>query len=100
MRIFIGNLHFGTTEDEIVAWFLERSWRVTNVHIVTERNTGSSRGFAFGECDDDLVVKDMDGQPLHGRKINVTVARPREEQRKQAHGHGRRGSEYDEGKYD
>lgn len=78
-RLFLGNLHFGTTEDDVHQWFLERSWVVTDISIVTEKNTGQSRGFGFAECDDPNVITDMNGQKLHGRKIVVNAAKPRED---------------------
>jgi len=86
MRLFVGNLHFGTVEDDIKAWFAERDWHVTDVRIATDKNTGQSRGFAFAEAEGGQnCIKDMDGQQLHGRRINVSEARPRppQEQRTQ-----------------
>ncbi len=82
MRLFIGNLFFGTVEDDIKQFFAGRDWHITDVRIATVKETGESRGFAFAECDDPLAIKDMDGLHLHGRRINVSEARPRPPQEK------------------
>ena len=79
MRLFVGNLSYHTTEDDLANLFSEVG-EVTSVAIVTDRDTGRSRGFAFVEMDQDAAnqaVERFNGYELNGRKINVNEARPR-----------------------
>jgi cold-inducible RNA-binding protein len=80
-RLYVGNLNFATTEDDLRAAFSEGGRNVTDVHIVTDRETGRPRGFAFVELgsDDDAraAIESLDGSDLMGRKIQVNEARER-----------------------
>lgn len=80
--IFVGNLSFSTTEDEIRELF-ETHGRVDRVSIVMDRDTGRSRGFAFVEMGDDqeaeAAIAAINGGSLGGRTLNVNEARPRGE---------------------
>jgi RNA recognition motif-containing protein len=81
MRIFVGNLSYQTTEDQLTDLFSEVG-QVESATIVTDRDTGRSRGFAFIEMDRDAAVKAIEkfnGVELNGRTINVNEARPRPE---------------------
>jgi RNA recognition motif-containing protein len=73
-KIYIGNLSFSTTEEDLKRAF-ERCGSVDSVHIVTSRETGSRRGFAFVEMEDASAAGDairaLDGTDLGGRNIRV-----------------------------
>ena len=84
MRIFIGNLSFATTEEELSQLF-EPYGIVARVQIVTDRDTGRSRGFAFVEMPDateaQAALDGLQGARLGGRTLTVNEARQREERR-------------------
>lgn len=81
-NIFVGNLDFGATEDSIRTLF-ERYGAVDRVNIITDRETGRSRGFAFVEMSDsgqaDSAIAALNGYQLDGRALNVNEARPKGE---------------------
>ncbi len=81
-NIFVGNLDFGATEDAIRALF-EPFGTVERVNIMTDRETGRSRGFAFVEmanaADADRAIAALNGKALNGRTLNINEARPRPE---------------------
>ncbi|MFI1257000.1 RNA recognition motif domain-containing protein [Streptomyces netropsis] len=80
-RLYVGNLSYQTTEGDLTALFQEAG-SVQSVSIVTDRDTGRSKGFAFVEMSDtDAVraVEQFNGKELNGRNLNVNEARPREE---------------------
>jgi RNA recognition motif-containing protein len=80
-KLYIGNLPFSTTEDELRATF-ERHGGVGSVSVITDRETGRSRGFAFVEMDDasaaDDAVRALDGSDLGGRSLRVNEAEDRQ----------------------
>lgn len=80
-NIFVGNLDFGATEASVRSWF-EEYGVVDRVSIITDRDTGRSRGFAFVEMSDDTAadraISGMNGATVNGRALNVNEARPRE----------------------
>lgn len=86
-RLYVGNLSFNTTADGVRAAF-EQFGTVTDVHLVTDRETGRARGFAFvtmGTPDEAAkAMQSMDGQTLDGRPLRVNEA----EQRQQRGGGG------------
>ncbi|HVG18354.1 MAG TPA: RNA-binding protein [Blastocatellia bacterium] len=93
MRIFVGNLSYQTTEDQLTDLFSEVG-QVESATIVTDRDTGRSRGFAFVEMDPDSAAKAIErfnGHELNGRAINVNEARPRPERSFGGGGGGRGG---------
>ena len=79
--IFVGNLSFQTSEGEIQRAF-ERHGRVSSVRMMTDRGTGTPRGFAFvqmpGMDDAEEAIVRMNGQSLGGRSITVNEARSRD----------------------
>lgn len=81
-NIFVGNLEFGATEDQIRSLF-ENYGTVERVSILTDRETGRSRGFAFvemGNADEsERAISALNGYALGGRALNVNEARPRPE---------------------
>ena len=81
MRIFVGNLPYRTTEDMLADLFSQVG-EVVSATIVTDRDTGRSRGFAFVEMEQDAgekAIEQYNGYEIDGRKINVNEARPRPE---------------------
>ncbi|MGH9488559.1 MAG: RNA recognition motif domain-containing protein [Terriglobales bacterium] len=88
--IFVGNLSFSATEEELRALFANYG-AVSRVSIMMDRETGRSRGFAFVEMahDEEAVsaIAGVNGSSLGGRTLNVNEARPRPE--RPAGGHGR-----------
>ena len=79
-KIYIGNLPFSSTEDELRAVF-ERHGRVESVSVITDRDSGRPRGFAFVEMDEasaaDDAIRALDGSELGGRSIRVNEAEDR-----------------------
>jgi len=78
-KIFVGNLDFGTTEESIRSLF-ETQGAVESVKLMTDRDTGRSRGFAFVEmadADAERAIKALNGTNLGGRALNVNEARPK-----------------------
>jgi RNA recognition motif-containing protein len=79
-NIFVGNLSFSATEASIRALF-EGYGKVERVNLVTDRDTGRSRGFAFVEMPDsseaDRAIAGLNGGELDGRAMNVNEARPK-----------------------
>ncbi len=81
-NIFVGNLSFGATEDSLRSMF-EAYGTVDRVNIVTDRDSGQSRGFAFVEmsqdAEGDRAINGLNGKDLDGRTLNVNEARPKTE---------------------
>lgn len=79
-NIYVGNLSFDASEDQVRSLF-EAYGAVDKVSIVTDRDTGQPRGFAFVEMtDDDAATKAMEalnGTSLGGRNLNINEARPK-----------------------
>jgi cold-inducible RNA-binding protein len=91
-NIFVGNLSFGTTEDDIRAMF-ESHGTVDRVNVVTDRDTGRARGFAFVEmandAEGDAAIAALNGRELDGRALNINEARPKESRGGSGGGGGR-----------
>jgi RNA recognition motif-containing protein len=79
-KIYVGNLPFSATEDEIRELFAEFG-TVTSVSLITDRNTGSPRGFGFVEMEDgaDEAINSLNNREIGGRSLRVNEARPRED---------------------
>lgn len=79
-NLFIGSLAFATTDDGLKAHF-EQVGPVVSARVVTDRETGRSRGFGFVEFENDednqKAIDQLNGKELDGRPINVSVARPK-----------------------
>jgi cold-inducible RNA-binding protein len=79
-NIFVGNLSYQTTQDELYAAFAQFG-TVERVNIVTDRDTGQPRGFAFVEMADkqgaDAAIAQLNGTEMNGRALNVNEARPK-----------------------
>jgi len=93
-NIYVGNLTFDATEDQVRSLF-EAYGAVDKVSIITDRDTGQPRGFAFVEMpDDDSAGKAMEalnGTNLGGRNLTVNEARPKADRPRRDGGGGNRG---------
>ena len=82
MKIYVGNLSFDATEDDVRGAF-EAHGNVASVSLVTDRATGRSRGFAFVEMPNggeaNAAIKALNLQSIGDRAITVNEARPRED---------------------
>ena len=80
-KLYVGNLSFNSTENDINDAFSPHG-NVTSVAIITDRETGRPRGFAFVEMSSDAeaqaAMRALDGQDLGGRSLKVNIAQPRE----------------------
>jgi len=81
-NIFVGNLSYDSTEEAVRALF-ERYGVVSSARIMTDRETGRSRGFAFvemeNEAEADQAIQGLNGYKMEGRALNVNEARPKPE---------------------
>jgi len=82
MNIYVGNLSYGMTEEDLQGLF-EQYGSVSNVSIIKDRETGRAKGFGFVEMDEqndgENAIKELDGSDVQGRNIKVNEAKPREE---------------------
>ncbi|MBS0196009.1 MAG: RNA-binding protein [Planctomycetes bacterium] len=82
MKLYVGNLPFNTTEDEIRELFSQKG-AVKTAQIVMDRETGRSRGFGFVEMNDatagKAVIEGLNGFSFSGRALVVNEARPKAE---------------------
>ncbi len=80
MNIYVGNLPYQTTEDDLRASF-ENFGEVTSVRIIQDRNTGRSKGFGFVEMPDEesaqTAIAALNEKDFSGRTIRVNEARPK-----------------------
>ncbi len=77
-KLYVGNLPFSTTEDDLRNLFSQYG-QVTSVKVISDRDTGRPRGFAFVEMDGaEEAIKALDGHALEGRNLKVNIARERE----------------------
>jgi RNA recognition motif-containing protein len=99
-RLFVGNLSYQTTEDDLRQLFAGVA-AVSSVTVVTERDSGRSKGFAFVEMaspeDAQKAIGELNGHSLHDRTIRVDLARPREDRGGGGGRGGRRGGGGDRG---
>jgi RNA recognition motif-containing protein len=81
-RLYVGNLPFKTTDADLTNLFSPFG-AVSKANVVTDRDTGRSRGFAFVEMGTEqaaqAAIGGLDGKPFEGRSLQVSVARPRED---------------------
>ncbi len=78
-KLYVGNLPFNATEEQISELFSQVG-EVSSVKIITDRETGRSRGFCFVEMENgDSAISELSGKELGGRKITVSEAREREQ---------------------
>lgn len=93
-NIFVGNLNFNTSEEDLRQLF-EAYGQVDRVSIMTDRDTGRSRGFGFVEMtnaeDGEKAIAALNGQEVGGRTLNINEARPKTERGPGGGGGGRGG---------
>ena len=93
-NILVGNLSFGTTEQDIRTLF-EAHGSVDRVNIVTDRDSGQPRGFGFVEmtnnAEGDRAIAAVNGKEIGGRALNVNEAKPKSEGASRGGGGGGRG---------
>jgi RNA recognition motif-containing protein len=91
MNIYVGNLAYNVTEEELRQSF-EAFGQVSSVNIIKDRYSGESKGFGFVEMPSDTegqaAIAGLNGKELQGREITVNVARPRSEGRRGRGGGG------------
>ena len=77
-KLYVGNLSFGTTESDLEELFAQAG-EVESVRIITDRDTGRSRGFGFVEMsqeDADKAIAQFNGTEVDGRALTVNEAKP------------------------
>ncbi len=89
MNIYVGNLPFKTSNEDLEDLFASFG-EVTRAHVVTDRETGRSRGFGFVEMavreEGESAIANLDGTEVEGRGLRVNEAKPREKrERRPAH---------------
>jgi cold-inducible RNA-binding protein len=82
MNIYVGNLSYGATDDELRELF-EEFGEVSSASVIQDRESGRSRGFGFVEMPNDseaqAAINALNGRDIQGRSLRVNEARPREE---------------------
>lgn len=93
-NIFVGNLSYQTTQEELHAAFSQYG-AVERVNIISDRDTGQPRGFAFVEMtsreEAEKAISGLNGAELNGRALNVNEARPKPAGGRMGEGSGRGG---------
>ena len=81
-KLYVGNLSFSMTDDSLLQLFTEKGYQAVSARIITDRETGQSRGFGFVELGpkDDVTkaIGEFNGVNIQGRLIQVNEARPQE----------------------
>jgi RNA recognition motif-containing protein len=94
MKLYVGNISFNTSEQDLEDFFSEVG-TVQSASIITDRDTGRSRGFGFVEMssqeEGQNAIAQFDGQELDGRNLKVNEAKPRENRGGGGGGRGGRG---------
>ncbi|MBA3273404.1 MAG: RNA-binding protein [Chthoniobacterales bacterium] len=89
MKLYVGNLSFETTENDLQDMF-EQHGTVSDVALMMDRTTGRSRGFAFVTMGDaaagTAAINEINGKEVQGRTLTVNEARPREDRPRQFSG--------------
>lgn len=82
VKLYVGNLPYSTTDEDLREMFAEYG-TVESASVITDRDTGRSKGFGFVELEDDAqakaAIEALNGKDLNGRALVVNEARPREE---------------------
>ena len=91
-KLYVGNISFQTTNEELMQAFGQYG-TVTSAQVVTDRDTGRSRGFGFVEMSDggDEAINALGGAQHQGRTLTVNEAKAREERPRSGSGSGGRG---------
>lgn len=89
MKIYVGNLSYQTTEDDVRKAF-ESHGQVSSVAIITDKFSGESKGFGFVEMDNKdeamAAMAALNGTEMNGRNLNVSEARPKTDNRERGGG--------------
>lgn len=82
-KLYVGNLAFSTTEEEIRNHFTQKGIEVKSVSLIKDKYTDRSKGFGFVEVESEetlqKAIEALDGQELNGRKLTVNKAQPPKE---------------------
>lgn len=93
-KLYVGNLSYSVTNNELEQMFATHG-RVESAHVITDRDTGRSKGFGFVEMGTDgeaqAAIAALHGKEVGGRSLTVNEARPREDRGDSGFGGGRRG---------
>lgn len=97
MKLYVGNLSYHTNESELKDLFAAYG-EVESARIITDRDTGRSKGFAFvelaGRTEGEQAIAELNGKEVDGRQIKVNEAKPRTNDRGQGGGFGGRRNRY------
>jgi cold-inducible RNA-binding protein len=92
-KLYVGNLSFGMTDDGLQQLFIGKGYQVASARVITDRETGRSRGFGFvelGPSDDAAkAIGELNGLDVEGRALQVNEARPQESRGDRSGGGGR-----------
>jgi len=81
-KLYVGNLSFGMTDESLQQLFVGKGYQVASARVITDRETGRSRGFGFvelGAADDAAkAIGEFNGMDIEGRALQVNEARPQE----------------------
>ena len=81
-KLYVGNLAFSMTDDSLTQLFAQKGYKVGSARIITDRETGRSRGFGFvelGAADEaSKAIGELNGLDVEGRALQVNEARPQE----------------------
>ena len=101
MNVYVGNLSYGTSSEDLRTLF-EEFGEVTSANVISDRDSGRSKGFGFVEMSDDAAaraaIEKLNGTEVGGRTITVNEARPREDRGNRGGGSGGRGGGYGGGR--
>ena len=79
-KLYVGNLDFNTTEDELKGHFEQKGIQIKSITLIRDKYTDRSKGFGFVEVESEEIlqkaIEAMDGQEFSGRKLTVNKARP------------------------
>ena len=93
MNIFVSNINYSTREESLQDLFSEFG-EVSSAKIITDRETGRSRGFGFVEMGDEdgkNAIEALNGKELDGKELNVSEAKPREDKPRRSFDNNRSG---------
>lgn len=79
-RLFVGNIPFTKSGDELAGWFTTQGFKIRSVEIIQDRATNKPRGFGFVELEEDgvaeMAVRSLNGREFAGRLLTVSWATP------------------------
>jgi RNA recognition motif-containing protein len=104
MNIYVSNLSFNVQDEDLKEFFTPYG-EVTSAKVITDRETGKSRGFGFVEMSDEAASKkaiaELNGATVEDRAISVSVAKPKEDRSSRGNGRGsyNNGNSYNKNRY-